>query len=108
MYTVKFVNSETRLTEYEGEYTHLMDALKVCKETNIGDCNVYVPAIPDNEFDKHLLNLLTLGYMYAGKKTSKFPEGELIIELLHSNTSEPAFSLLAKLPHQKTAEEVTF
>lgn len=93
------------------EYSHLLDAFKVIKETNIGPCNSYVPMLSHEGFESQLINLLAGGPIYAGRKTSEFPEGKFMILLLKKDSEDsartPFFDILKFIPAQVTKEEVS-
>ena len=79
MFRVKFLDLTERISEVF-EYTHLMDALKVAKDTQLSD-RTHKPAMSDELFDNELGNLITSGFVYAGEKTSEYPDGVLMITL---------------------------
>lgn len=112
MFRVKFLDLPERTSEVF-EYMHLMDALKVAKDTQFSD-RLHCPAMSDELFDNELGNLITSGFVYAGKKTSEFPDGELMIMLHRVNSYGeempvcPALAMpnafLNGFPQQKTPD----
>lgn len=74
-YVVKFLHLEER-TKDEFEYANLLDALQVIKETPIDGVT-----LNQVRFETDLILLLTSTFMYAGKKNSEYPEGNVMIML---------------------------
>lgn len=79
MFRIKFLDLAERVSEVF-EYSHLMDALQVAKDTQLSD-RTHKPAMSDELFDNELGNLITSGFVYAGKKTFEYPEGNFMIML---------------------------
>lgn len=82
-YVVKFLHLEER-TKDEFEYAHLMDALKVAKETNLASMasRIHSAALSDKQFDELLMTLLTSGFVYTGRRTEQYPDGNMMVYLL--------------------------
>lgn len=79
MFRVTFCHLSEQ-TKDEFEYEHLMDALKVAKETQLSD-RLHSPAISDEVFDEQLGFLITTGFIYAGRKTPEHPDGDVMVML---------------------------
>ncbi|MFE1915008.1 hypothetical protein [Streptomyces anandii] len=71
VFNVKFLNL-TEQTKEEFEYSNLMDALRVVKETSLDGVKM-----SNDQFDTELIHLLTSGFIYRGKK----PLDEYVIML---------------------------
>lgn len=74
-YVVKFLHLEER-TKDEFEYSNLLDALRVIKETPIDGVT-----LSQVRFETDLILLLTSTFMYAGKKNAEYPEGCVMLML---------------------------
>lgn len=101
-YTVKFINLTENTIEFEGEYESLMDALVVCKNTNMSN-HYHRPAMSDEKFNESLLELLITGFVYTGTITEVFPNGEIMIDLHRDGA--PVYSALP-MPRGETNPDV--
>jgi len=98
MFRVKFINMVEQ-TKDEFDYDNLWDALKVCKETNIGPDRIHSESMTNEQFDEELLILLTQGFIYVGPKTNQYPEGYIMLMLLSvaedgTSAERPVYSAL--------------
>jgi hypothetical protein len=101
-YRVKFISlQEQTIDKYD--YESLFDAIRVAKETNIGPDRLYTEAIPDDKFNEEFLSLLTLGFIYVGPKTEKYPEGNTMIQLVKVNEREEEFPVYSNVFHMPGA-----
>lgn len=91
MYTVKFINLTENTIEFQGDYDSLMDALNVCKNTNLSS-SYHRPAMSNEKFNECLLELLITGFVYTGTITEEFPNGEIMIDLHRDGV--PVYSAL--------------
>lgn len=111
MYIVKFFFLSSSRNE-EHKYDSLFDAIKVAKETNIGDCGMFKPAMTDWEFNKQFWTLLTSGFIYTGKKSEEFPEGDIMVMLLQGDECEkrkgetPVFNGAIQFDYIKSLENI--
>jgi hypothetical protein len=86
-FVVKFFNL-SEATKEEFEYSDLLSALRVAKETEFNN----QPILSDKRFEDELIILLTQGFVYAGPKSSQFPEGEIVIMLVRRDeTNKESF-----------------
>lgn len=91
MFTVKFINLTENTIEFQGDYDSLMDALNVCKNTNLSS-SYHRPAMSNEKFNECLLELLITGFVYTGTITEEFADGEIMIDLHRDGV--PVYSAL--------------
>jgi hypothetical protein len=87
-------------TKDEFEYGNLYDALRVCKETNIGPDRIHTSAMSNEQFDRDLFTLLTQGFVYIGPKLNQYAEGSIMLMLLsvdNDGIESPVYSMLPKV-----------
>lgn len=102
MFTVKFINLTENTIEFQGDYDSLMDALRVCKETNMSS-HYHRPAMSNEKFNECLLELLITGMVYTGTITEEFPDGEIMIDLHRDGA--PVYSAL---PMPREAADIVY
>lgn len=109
-FRVKFLHLAEQ-TKTEFDYDNLFDAIKVCKETNIGHNRIHREAMTNEQFDSQLLTLLTTGFIYTGDKLNEYADGDIMIMLLQveerTGIERPVYPNVVPVPFQTNREGIT-